>query len=83
MANQYEQRVTPARADGVDGPACDVRVALISIGHCPSLATRNLRRYCLAHQDVQGRAQFVLFDRDLREFVRSRIESTQRFSFAT
>jgi anaerobic magnesium-protoporphyrin IX monomethyl ester cyclase len=60
-----------------------MRVALISIGHCPSLATRNLRRYCLAHEDVRDRVEFVLFDRDIREFVRSRVQSTQRYSFAT
>jgi anaerobic magnesium-protoporphyrin IX monomethyl ester cyclase len=60
-----------------------LRVALISISHCPSLATRNLRRYCLAHEDVRTGAELALFDRDLHNFVASRIASTQRYSFAT
>jgi len=59
-----------------------LRIALISISHYPSLATRNIRRYCLAHDDVRAGAEFVLFDRDLRQFVISRITSTQRYSFA-
>jgi anaerobic magnesium-protoporphyrin IX monomethyl ester cyclase len=67
----------------VDLTTGTVRVALVSIGHCPSLATRNLRRFCLAHADVHGRAEFFLFDCHLREFLRSHVESTQRWSFAT
>ena len=58
-------------------------IALVSLSHSPSLATRNLRRYCLAHEDVAPHVEFVLIDRDIREFLDSRTRSTQRLSFAT
>lgn len=58
-------------------------ITLISLGQCPSLATRNLRRYCLAHPDVQPHVSFDLIDRDIRAFARSRIKSTHRQSFVT
>jgi len=66
----------------VDRPGC-LRVALISISHCPSLATRNLRRYCLAHDDVRSRVEFVLIDRDLREFLKVQVNNARRMSFVT
>lgn len=60
-----------------------MRVALVSLGHGPSLALRNLERYCAAHDDVRGRASFVRLEREILEFVRAQVRSTRRWSFAT
>lgn len=60
-----------------------LRIALVSIGHCPSLATRNIRSYCLAHDDVRTRASFTLIDLDIRKFFKSQIKSTHRYTFIT
>lgn len=65
------------------GRRARLTVALVSIGHCPSLATRNLRRYCLAHDDVRSHVDFILIDRDLREFLKAPAETSRRMSFAT
>jgi len=64
-----------------------MRVALVSTGHGPSLALRNLRTYCLAHEDVARSAEFTLFDRDLRRdgpaARHARAISVRRWAFAS
>ncbi len=60
-----------------------LRVALVSIGTCPSLATRNLRAYCLTDPEVGGKVRFDLFDYDVRRFAQSRTQSSQQWSFTT
>lgn len=58
-------------------------IALISIGNCPSLANRNLRRYCLSHDDVADSVRFHLFDFDWKAFKETRSQSALRWSFVT
>lgn len=60
-----------------------MRIALISIGNCPSLALRNIRRYCLGEDDLRGAVDFRLFDYDLRAFREARPQSALRWSFVT
>ncbi len=60
-----------------------MRVALISIGNCPSLALRNLRHYCLAHEDVRDRVELRIHDWDIRRFRGAREQSSQQWSFVT
>ena len=58
-------------------------IALISIGNCPSLANRNLRRYCLSQPDIADGVHFHLFDYDWKVFVETRSQSALRWSFVT
>lgn len=60
-----------------------MHVALVSIGNCPSLALRNIRRYCLAHEDIRAAVTFELLDWDIRDFRDARAESSQQWSFVT
>ncbi len=60
-----------------------MNVALVSIGHSPSLALRNIKAYCLAHEDVAGSVTFALHDYDLVEFREWRRQSSQQWSFVT
>ena len=60
-----------------------MEIALISIGNCPSLASRNIRRYCLAQEDVGDAVQFHLFDYDLQDFRKARPQSALRWSFVS
>ncbi len=60
-----------------------MRIALVSIGHCPSLALRNIRTYCLAQDDVRGFADFEIYDYNLRDFQKAREQPAQQWSFAT
>ena len=61
----------------------ELRVALVSIGNCPSLALRNLRAYSLADADLAPRVRFDLHDYDVRGFREARSASSQQWSFAT
>ena len=45
-----------------------MHVSLISIGNCPSLALRNIRRYCEAHEDVREGVNIRIHDCDIRDF---------------
>ena len=72
-----------ARSDDIARLA-SLNVALVSIGTCPSLALRNLRRYALAHDDiVRAGVSFTLFDLDLAEFKKTHESSAQKWSFVT
>lgn len=60
-----------------------MHVALISIGNCPSLALRNLRAYCQAHQDLAAEVRFSLYDYDVQTFRRARNQATEQWSYVT
>lgn len=70
-------------------------IVLISIGNCPSLASRNIRRYCLAHdrptaavdgpaaEPTTGDVEFHILDYDLKDFKKARPQSALRWSFVS
>lgn len=60
-----------------------LRVALVSIGHCPSLALRNIQTYCERHDDVRHSVEFRVYDYDLRGFREAREQSALQWSFLT
>lgn len=60
-----------------------MNIALISIGNCPSLALRNIRRYCLAHEDPGDAVSISVHDYDIEEFQKSRTQSSRQWSFIT
>ncbi|MCP3962047.1 MAG: B12-binding domain-containing radical SAM protein [bacterium] len=60
-----------------------MQAALISIGNCPSLASRNIRRFCLAHDDVREEVELHIFDYDLTDFRTARPQSALRWSFVS
>jgi len=60
-----------------------MEIALISIGNCPSLASRNIRRYCLSHDDLRDAVRFRILDYDLQDFRETRPSSALRWSFVT
>lgn len=60
-----------------------LRVALVSIGHCPSLALRNIRRYCRADAEIAESVAFDLYDYDIRDFRDARAQSSQQWSFVS
>ena len=55
-----------------------MRVALISIGNCPSLALRNIKTYCMAHEDVADSVSFRICDYDIREIRDARTQSARQ-----
>ena len=60
-----------------------MRVALVSIGHCPSLALRNIKIYCLAHKDVRRKASLQVYDYEIEDFRKAREQSALQWSFTT
>lgn len=71
-------------SDGRQGTSTGVmQVALLSIGNCPSLALRNIRRYCLAQDDLRDHVQFEILDYDLTDFRDARPQSALRWSFVS
>ena len=60
-----------------------MKVVLVSIGLCPTLALRNIRHYCQAHEDVRQAVDFELFDYQLPEFRDARSVSSRQWSFVT
>lgn len=60
-----------------------MNVALISIGNCPSLALRNIKRYCLGDDTLREALHFEIYDYDIREFRNARPQSSLRWSFVT
>lgn len=75
------EAVDPAQTESTDGAA--LRVALVSIGNCPSLALRNIKSYCLADPAVAKDVVFDVYDYDIRDFRDSRAQSSQQWSFVT
>ncbi len=60
-----------------------MHIVLISLGNCPSLALRNIRTYCLAHEEVREAVRFQILDLDIREFKNARSPSPRQWSFVT
>ena len=63
-----------------------LRIALVSLGHCPSLALRNLRRYLESDAELAlapAGVEVLLFDWPLQPFLRDADSAIQRWSFST
>ena len=60
----------------------EIHVALVSIGHCPSLALRNLECYCRSLPSLAA-GSFSRHDFDVRGFQTARRQSAQQWSWAS
>ncbi len=59
-------------------------VSLISISNGPSLALRNIKRYCMAHADIRDQhVSFDLSDYNIEEFRKARVQSAQQWTYIT
>ena len=59
-----------------------MHIALVSIGHGPSLALRNLERYCRSLPELAD-VEISLHDFDVREFQQAREQGAQQWSWAS
>ena len=57
--------------------------AILSVGNCLSLASRNIRRYCLGDEEIGDSLRFHLLDYDLRDFKNARPQNALRWSFVS
>ena len=57
--------------------------AILSVGNCLSLASRNIRRYCLGDEEIGDSLRFHLLDYDLQDFKNARPQNALRWSFVS